>query len=146
MPFFDPPPPPPRMPDFPSMPREGRYVPGVVPLEQVLALNDRAAVVLRALFVYPDGVSFQLDAYVRHREASDFDAQGCLGRSTDTWSVPDYRPAYHSMARPASFPEFCGPIPRNGGGIVPQGRVGPRPRHLSFGSRPKPPVPSEPKS
>jgi hypothetical protein len=71
MPFFDPPPPPPPMPDFPPEPRTGRYVPGVVPLELVLAQNDRAAVVLRALFVYPDGVEFQIDTYGRRRE--DFD-------------------------------------------------------------------------
>jgi hypothetical protein len=74
MTFFDPPPPPPPpVPDFPSMPRQGRYVPGVVPLEEVLARNESAAIVLRALFVYPDGVSFQLDTYTRRPEDVDFD-------------------------------------------------------------------------
>jgi hypothetical protein len=47
------------------MPTQGRYVPGVVPLELVLARNEQAAIVLRALYAYSDGVSFQLDAFVR---------------------------------------------------------------------------------
>jgi hypothetical protein len=69
-PFFELPPPPERGPAA----REPRFrragwqgrptgaVPGVVPVEAVIAATDRVAVALSALFVYADGLSFDLVA------------------------------------------------------------------------------------
>lgn len=66
MPFFDPPPPPPDE-EYANMqsPRVGRYAPGVVPLSIVLAENDRVAVMLEPLLVYPDGVQIRVRTYRR---------------------------------------------------------------------------------
>jgi hypothetical protein len=69
MSFFDPPPPPPEQPEFPPQPLEGRYVPGVVAIERVLARSKDGAIALRAMHVYPDGIDIQLESFLRDREA-----------------------------------------------------------------------------
>jgi hypothetical protein len=78
MSFFDPPPPPPELPEFPPQPLEGRYLPGVVAIERVLARSDDGAIALRALHVYPDGIEIQLESYLRDRnaEGAPFGAMG----------------------------------------------------------------------
>ena len=79
MPFFDPPPPPPPLPDIPE-PTTGRYLPGVVPLELLMAESDRAAVMLEPLLVYPDGVSIRIATYLRERETfGEWHSGGTLG-------------------------------------------------------------------
>src|SRR5262249_40545379 len=48
-------------------PPEGRFIPGVVAVERVLAHNDRAAILLRSISVFHDGLAIELDSYLRDR-------------------------------------------------------------------------------
>lgn len=73
--FFEPPPPPPpepelhRQPDW-FGPPEGT-LPGVIPLELVLARSDRAAVCITRLEGYPTGFAFELLVMMARRDGAD---------------------------------------------------------------------------
>jgi hypothetical protein len=69
------------MPDFPEPDPTGRYVPGVVPIELVLGQNDKAAVVIRSMEVYPDGVSFKVETFVRNPDPDVFPMGPGFGRA-----------------------------------------------------------------
>lgn len=68
------------MQDFPEPDPAGRYIPGVVPLELVLGHNDKAAVVIRSMEVYPDGVSFKVETFVRTPDPEAFGMHPHFGR------------------------------------------------------------------
>ena len=89
--FFEPPPPPPEPPEQPPQPEwvgpRDNVLGVAVPLELLVARSEDAAVVVRNVVAYPNGVNFVLD--VRRRSASMMDDP--LGMHAGFRAVPEER-------------------------------------------------------
>jgi len=74
--FFElPPTPEPSSLHFHQAPTTSAYIPGIVRVEQDLGRSDRAAIVLRSLSVFPDGIEFHLRTHLSSAANEVYEAQ-----------------------------------------------------------------------